>query len=307
MEDNSISIDVGYGHVKCMYKSKIAKFQSSICFATDVGNTYGDENIYDFEGDKYYVGKEASDGEAFSTSDYKFLYKFAPLLIYHVLSKFNEVDLKEPIILTSGLAMADWNNRDEFIERLSTIIVNDRTINLKVNLVPQGAGCAMDWVYYNNDSEYPDKLTVVDIGYRTINLANFDSGRPQRKNMKSYPGHGVSSIIKPFTSFMENKFGVTFSEQEAISIFVKGEFKYNGETQDDVAVKISELKSQFVKKMFQSVLVNDKKLLAMSDVVLISGGGAYLLQDVPFPPNVQFSEAPYEFAQVRGFATQNLI
>ena len=65
--------------------------------------------------------------------------------------------------------------------------------------------------------------------------------------------------------------------------------------------KIMELKSQFVKKMFQSVLVNDKKTMAISDVVLIAGGGAYLLQDVPFPPNVEFVDSPYEFSNVRGY------
>ncbi len=54
--------------------------------------------------------------------------------------------------------------------------------------------------------------------------------------------------------------------------------------------------------MFQSVLRNDRKLMAMSDVVLIAGGGAYLLQDIPFPDNVQFVDSPFEFSNVRGYA-----
>ena len=301
MSDNVIAIDLGYSSSKVAYKEKIAKFPTAISFATDVGTSYGEENIYDFEGDKYHVGKEAADSEAFTTSEYKFLLKFAPLLIFHILSKFEQADLDEPIIVKTGLAIVDWNKKDEFIERISNIEVNGKNIEIIPQLIPQGAGCAVDWTYYNNDGEYPDKLTVVDIGYNTINLVNFENGKPVRKNMKSYPGHGVSSIIKPFTSFMENKFAVTFSEQEAIGVFVKGEFKYNGEPQHEVAEKIVELKSQFVKKMFQSVLVNDKKLLAMSDVVLIAGGGAYLLQDIPFPPNVRFVDAPFEFSNVRGY------
>jgi len=301
MEENVIAIDLGYSSSKVAYKDKIAKFPTAISFATDIGTAYGEENIYEFEGDRYHVGKEAADSEAFTTSEYKFLYKFAPLLIFHILSKFEKADLDEPIIVKTGLAIVDWAKKDEFIERISNIEVNGKTIRVQPVLIPQGAGCAVDWTYYNNDSEYPDKLTVVDIGYNTINLVHFEEGKPQRKNMKSYPGHGVSSIIKPFTSYMENKFAVTFSEQEAISIFVKGEFKYNGESQQEVAEKIVELKSQFVKKMFQSVLVNDKKLLAMSDVVLIAGGGAYLLQDMPFPPNVKFVDPQYEFSNCRGY------
>jgi len=299
--EEQIAIDLGYSSSKVAYKDKVAKFPTAISFATDVGTSYGDENIYEFEGDKYHVGKEAADAEAFTTSDYKFLSKFAPLLIFHILSKFEKADLDKPITVKTGLAMVDWDKKDDFIERIRHINVNGMEVEINPILIPQGAGCAVDWTYYNNDGEYPDKLTVVDIGYNTINVVAFENGRPVRKNMKSYPGHGVSSIIKPFTGFMENKFAVTFSEQEAIGVFVKGEFKYNGETQPEVGEKIVELKSQFVKKMFQSVLVNDKKLLAISDVVLIAGGGAYLLQDIGFPPNVQFVDAPYEFSNARGY------
>jgi hypothetical protein len=134
---------------------------------------------------------------------------------------------------------------------------------------------------------------------------HFEGGKPSRAKTKTYPGHGVSSIIKPFTSYMENKYAMNFSEQEAITIFIKGSFKYNGEEQADLAEKIMELKSQFVKKLFQSVLVNDKKTMAISDVVLIAGGGAYMLQDVPFPPNVEFVDAPYEFSNCRGYSLSN--
>jgi len=301
MKDNVIAIDLGYSSCKVAYKNKLSKFQTAISFATDVGTTYGDNNTYEFEGDKYHVGKEAADSEAFTTSEYKFLEKFAPLLIFHILSKFEQAELDEPIIVKSGLAIVDWGKKDSFMERISNIEVNGKHIQIIPQLIPQGAGCAIDWVNNNNQGEYPDKLTVVDIGYNTINLIYFEEGKPVRKNMKSYPGHGVSSIIKPFTSYMENQFAVTFSEQEVISVFVKGEFKYNGEMQNEVAEKIAELKSQFVKKMFQSVLVNDKKLLAISDVVLIAGGGTYLLQDVSFPPNVKTVSAPYEFSNARGY------
>lgn len=300
MEDNVIAIDIGYGAAKIAYKDKISSFPSAVCFATDVGISYGDENIYNFEGDRYYVGKEAADSESFATTEYKFLFKFAPLLIYHILNSFELSKLKKPIVIKTGLSIVDWGKKDEFVERISNIEVNGECIETDVRIIPQGAGCAIDWAYYNNDGEYPDKLSVVDIGFQTINLVHFENGKPQRKNMKSYPGHGVSSIIKPFTAYMENKFAVTFSEQEAIRVFVKGSFKYNGEEQTEVHEKIVELKSQFVKKMFQSVLVNDKKLLAMSDTVIIAGGGSYLLQDIPFPPNVVFVEVP-EFSNVRGF------
>ncbi len=300
-DKNEIAIDLGYSSSKVAYLDKVAKFPTSICFATDLGIEYGDENVYEFEGERYYVGKDAVGSESFSTTDYKFLFKFAPLLIFHILSKFEKADLDEPIVVKSGLAIVDWPKKDEFIERISNIEVNGQHVEIIPQLIPQGAGCAVDWTYYNNDSEYPDRLVVLDIGYNTINLLGFTDGKPVKRDMKSYPGHGVSSIIKPFTGFMENKFSVTFSEQESIQTFIKGEFKYNGEIQTDVSTKIVELKKQFIQKMFQSVLRDDRKLMSMADTVLIAGGGAYLLQDIPFPPNVTFVDAPFEFSNARGY------
>lgn len=296
-----IGIDIGYSSCKVSFRDKVAKFPTAISFATDIGFQYGEENVYEFEGERYYVGKEAADAEAFTTSDFSFLQKFAPLLIFHILSKFEQTEITEPIVVKTGLAIVDWPKKDEFAERISEFTVNGQTVEVQPVLIPQGAGCAVDWTYYNNEGEYPDRLTVIDIGYNTINLISFVAGKPVRKDMKSYPGHGVSSIIKPFTGFMENKFAVTFSEQEAIAIFVKGEFKYNGEIQEAVTEKIQELKGQFVKKLFQSVLRNDRKVMSLSDVALIAGGGAYLLQDVPFPENTHFVDAPFEFSNVRGY------
>ena len=54
------------------------------------------------------------------------------------------------------------------------------------------------------------------------------------------------------------------------------------------------------------VLVNDKKTLGLSDVVIMAGGGAYMLENVQLPKNVVFlrkndKEKAYEFANVRGY------
>jgi hypothetical protein len=299
---HEISIDIGYSSTKVEYNGKLAKFPTAVSFFTDVSTAYGDNDIYDFEGKKYYVGSAAVSQEAFTTTDYKFLNKFAPLIIYHILGKFNHLPQERPIQVNVGLAVVDWSKKDEFIERISKFIVNDQEISVDVKIIPQGAGVAIDWVTNNNNNEYPEKLHILDIGYNTINSLHFINGRPDKSKIKTYPGHGVSSIIKPFTSFMENTYAISFSEQEALGVFTKGTFKYNGEDQPAVAEKIIELKSTFVIKLFQSVLVNDKKTLAMADKVLIAGGGAYILQGTEFPPNVEFVSEPYEFSNVRGYS-----
>ena len=296
-----IGIDVGYSATKVFYEDKIVKFPTAVSYASNIGISYGDENVYEFEGEKYYVGKEAADGESFVMTDFKVLSKFAPLIVYHILNKFDKVQMTKPIEIRTGLALVDWDKKELFTERLSTFTVNNTEIETTPILMPQGAGVVQDWVQNNNDGEFPERLSIIDVGYNTINVLSFVDGKPVRKDMKGYPGHGVSSIIKPFFSFLENKFKMNFSEQEAIGIFVKGQFKYNGEEQAEVGEKVLELKNQFVKKLFQSVLVSDKKMMAISDVVLIAGGGAYLLQDIPFPPNVEFVDTPFEFSNVRGY------
>lgn len=295
-----IGIDIGYSSTKVRYNKRNVRFPTAICFATDVGTSFGEEDVYEFEGDKYYVGKDAVSQESFSTTDYKFLYKFAPVIIYHILKKFDEHNLSKPIEVVTGLAITDWDKKDEFKERISNFEINGEKIELNVTLVPQGAGVILDYVYNQNNGSFPERISAVDIGHNTINFLSYKNGKPVRSEISGYPGHGVTSILKPFTKFLENKFSLSFSEQEAINIFQKGVFRYNGEIQEDVSEKIEEIKSQFIKKLFNSVLVNDKKVMGMSDVVLLAGGGSMLLEDVSFPSNVVKVEEPI-FANVRGY------
>ena len=299
--EHEISIDIGYGHCKVMYEGKLVKFPMAISYANDLGVTYGEMNSYEFEGKHYSVGSDASD-ESFSTTDYKLLYKFAPLIVFHILSKFDRVDTKTPIVVNTGLSIVDWGHKDEFIDRLSKIVVDEKEVDLEVTLIPQGAGCAVDWVENQNDSEYPSKLSVIDIGFNTINLIYMEKGRLIRQKSKPYPGHGIVSIIKTFSTFLENKYAMNFSQQEVNDIFLDGEFTYNGEDQEDVRERIVVIKEQFVTKLFNTILVDAKKTFATSNVVLIGGGGAYMLENIPMPPNVQFVESPYEYSNVRGYS-----
>jgi len=175
MEDE-ISIDIGYGHCKVLYAGKLVKFPTAISYANDLGISCGEMNSYEFEGKQYSVGSDASD-ESFSTTDYKLLYKFAPLIVFHILSKFDRVNADTPININTGLSIVDWVHKDGFIDRLSCIEVNGKKIDLDVTLIPQGAGVAVDWVENQNNSIYPNKLSVIDIGFNTINLIYMEKGR----------------------------------------------------------------------------------------------------------------------------------
>jgi len=314
---NSISIDVGYGDTKINYKGKNVKFPTSISFYVDNGITYGDQKVYEFEGEKYIVGSEGLSGESFSTTDYNFLYKYAPLIIYHILNKFDEVDKDRPVELKTGLALVDWQNRDEFKERLSHFVVDGQEINLNVKIVPQGVGIYLNFAKYGTlpedigDEDLKNlNVAIIDIGYGTINVLNMKNGKFIPSNSKSYPGHGVSSLIKPFRDYLENKFKDPFSEQEANEILYKGYFRYNGKKQKDIEEYIKDAKRKFIIKIFGSVLVESKKVFSLADLVILSGGGSNFFEGVKLKDNMILDNSTIidgkprrEFSNVNGYYT----
>lgn len=295
-------IDIGYSFTKIYFNGQIYKIPTAISYAVDSGINYGTDGIYQFEGQKLFVGEMAASNESFTTTDYSFLYKFAPLIVYHVIKKLGIDPTTVQIELRTGLALVDWQKKEEFIKRVSHLKVNGEEIFTTPMLIPQGAGSAIAYVYLELGGVYPDTMMVIDIGYNTINLLSYEGSEPVKQRCKSFPGHGVSSIIRPFANFMETRFGIPFSEAEAIKIFMKNEFSFNGEKRPEVSEMIMELKQNFIQKLINSVLVSEKKYLGLSDIVLFTGGGAYFLKDVPLPPNVRFPKDNYEFQNVIGYS-----
>lgn len=294
-----IYLDSGYSSLKGFYNNDWYKIPTSISFSSDSGILVGTNNSYDFEGDSYIVGESSIDEGSFSTTDFKFKLKFEPLIIKHFRDVLGIPDNEVPEILIS-LALVDWSKKDELIKRCSEYEINGKIIKNKIEMIPQGFGAYYDFVNNINGGENPTTSFLIEIGYNTINVLYFNDGKPVRSKSKGHPNHGVSSIIKPFTNYLESEYGMAFSEQESIRIFTSGKLKMNGNLQDNICSKIKVLKSQFIKKLFNSILVADKKLLATSDVVIIAGGGSYFLEDVEFPSNVKFVEKPYEFSNIRG-------
>ena len=297
-----LGLDIGYSQTKIGTMEKLYKLPTAISYAIDSGINYGEDEVYDFEGKKYRVGDVAID-EAFTTTNYKFLNKYAPLILFHALNKLNLINgngLKEPIELRTGLALTDWKNKDDFIQRLSNFTVNGITIEIKnIVVIPQGAGVYYDYIRKFN--VIPSPVSIIDIGYNTINFLYFEDNLPIKNKCKAFTGHGVVSIIRPFSNWLEATYSDKFTEQEAIKILLKNKFIYNGEEQPEVTKMINELKSNFVVKLFNSILVSEKKLLGTSEKVVIAGGGTYFLNNVQFPPNVDFASEPFEMANVRGY------
>jgi plasmid segregation protein ParM len=294
-------IDVGYSSTKVKYEGKLYKFPSAVAFAVDLGIDYGDEDVVKYKGETYYIGEAAIGLESFTTTDFGFKQQFDPLIVYHVLKKLNLVEeaLNENIKLFLTLALADWKNKDNYLKIFESFIVDDIKLSFKdIMLLPQGAGAYMAYVKKTND--HPDSAAIIDIGFNTINFLVYEKGQPKRAHSKGFSGHGISSILRPFATYLESTYNMPFSEAEALKIFTNGKFIFNGAEQAIVSEKIQELKAQFVKKLFSSVLTGEKKILATSEKVILTGGGCYLLEGIQFPPNVLFTDKPYEFGNITG-------
>ncbi len=292
-------IDIGYSSSKIKYKDKLYKFPTAVAFAIDTGINYGDSDTVKYNGEEYYIGDDAVTLETFNTVDYAFKQNFDALIIYHILKKLDLVDkaLQGNIKLSLTLSLTDWRNKDEYLKLFSEFTADGLTFKFNdIVLIPQGAGSYM--TYMSKKKEHPLSLVVVEIGFNTVNLMLYENGKPQKAHSKGFAGHGVSSIIKAFNTFLESTFSMPFSDSEAQKIFLNGKFIFSGIERPDVAQKIIDLKKQFVKRLFNSILTAEKKILATSEVVLFSGGGCYMLEGIDFPPNCEFIDKPYEFGNI---------
>lgn len=298
-----VGVDLGYSSSKISFLGKLSTEPTAINFNIDTGLSYGTNPSFIFENEDLLVGENVQ--ESFSTLDYNFKYKYDPLILFSILFKLKAINFNQEdqthIELRIGLSLADWKNKDDYIKRLSEFEVDGRTFKFNnIKIIPQGAGAYIDYIS-TKQIPHPDTAMLLDIGYNTINVLYFDNGVPQRNNSRSFPGHGVSSIIKSFSDFLENEYGMSFSDAEALQIFLKNKFIYNGVDQEKVKAIIFELKNNFLKKLKNSILVRERKLLSTSEKVIFAGGGANLLYGTTFPPNVDFVEPERLYSNCRGF------
>jgi hypothetical protein len=299
-----VALDIGYSSTKITTGSKTFKIPTAISYAEDTNINYGFDKVYEFEGNTYRIGEFAVD-ETFVSTDYKFIHKFAPLIVYHVLEKLqliNNGKLVTDITINTGLSLADMKKVEEFKQRIKEIIVNNNKIIIKdINITPQGVGVFKDYIVNKNGGIVPTSSAIIDIGYNTINFLYFKGNQAIRSKCGAYPGHGVVSIIRPFTKWLEANYGYSFSEQEALNIFFDKKFIFNGEEQPEVVEKINSFISNFINKLFNTILVSEKKILSTAERVIMGGGGCYYINNVRFPKNVDFVINPYEFSNVRGY------
>ena len=304
-----ISIDLGYGHTKVKCDGIEVKFPTAIervrTQMIEINDTYS------FEGKKYLVGEDAL-RNAMLTRDYEFIYKYAPIIIAHAVKIVGLKLSDETLEIHTGLSLYDLQNaptfdtncvnrKEEFRKRISKFVVDDIQYKNKVKLFAQGQGSWFDYCtsYGVVDNGYD---VVIDVGYRTNDVVIFKDGVPSKSNSNA-DDKGINEIVTELQIILNKKFDVVFTEQEIMTILKEKSIFILG-VEKDLTETIEVVIEGFIESFFNSLKAKYGNILKIAKRVIISGGGAYILQDYKdeLPSNVVFSDAPMEFANVRGYS-----
>lgn len=296
-----LSIDVGYGHTKCMFKGETFKFPTAISHAGIGATNFVATDAYEFEGNRYFVGDSKAVRDGLPTSDFSFLKKYAPLLVYKAIEISAEkygLDLTKEITVATGLSVLNWHERDGFKERLMAIEVNAKKVLCNIKLFAQGQGVFYD--YFGVKGE--DDLNIVfDIGYLTNDFIVFEGNKPYQEKCFAND-KGINKIIADLQNFVTAEYKITsIAESKINEVLMTGKLRHFGEVVD-LSKEIKHLKESYIDEVILSLQAKSKDLVRDANKIILAGGGAYLFQDMQIFPNLVLSKPQYEFANVRGYA-----
>ncbi|MGB9755430.1 MAG: ParM/StbA family protein [Desulfurella sp.] len=297
-------IDIGYGDVKFKIDDEYqAKFPS----------TFSQQTVYkDFKGEtrdrgyyqtgnrllQYAIGlqSELYKGGIVYIENYDDLVKFAPYFVFHAiqLAKQKGIDGTFNKLIT-GLTIREWHERQRFFNAIKEININDETITFDKRVAyVQGQG-----IYFNNTTEEERKkyISVLDIGYNTVDILLFKDNTiiEECSTVRTY---GVEIMVNELQNFINQQYKANISEQQAKLALENKSIDIDGKT-----INLEEIIYYIVSKYATDTLITTKKHLKgyMISKIIVSGGGAYLLENVPLNDPFVLSKKPYEFQNVEGY------
>jgi hypothetical protein len=297
-------IDIGYGDVKFKADDYLNKFPSTFVQETifkDFKGEIRDRGYYKTGERKlqYIIGlkNESDKGEIDYINRYDELVKFAPFFIYHAIQilKKDGIDTHFDKLVT-GLTLREWNKKEKFFNAVKEIDINGEKITFDKRIAYiQGQG-----IYYNNTTEEERKkyICVLDIGYNTVDILLFKDSRiiEEKSTVRTF---GVEIMVNNLQNFINQQYeDENISEQQAKIAIEKKEIDIKGNMVDIESV-VNDLISKFAVDTIHFIEKHLRKYSVSK--VIISGGGAYLLENVPMRDLYVFSKKPYEFQNVIGY------
>ena len=311
VDDNILSVDLGYSGVKYYFKHKGKAFFGKNPTAVkkiDDEDIYDDE-VFEYNGSKYLIGEDAIDQDVNISLNAGTLIKNAPLLIYAIL-KLNNIEHKDLSLIT-GLSLKDFDDRGgALIEILKDFTVNNEQIKLDVSLLPQGRGIAYD---YFSKKPQENLALILDIGYNTLDFIAMKKDKLSIRNSFANT-NGINIILNRLQYELDSQFDIkrtTTELNEAISANNKT-LKHRGEI-IDFGDALKDITEDYIDNIKRNISKKDD-ILERADILILGGGGAYILRAISDEDlqkmfnfkNIVFVDEPYEFSNARGYYAREL-
>lgn len=307
VDDNILSIDLGYSGVKYYFKRKGKVISGKIPTAVkkiDDEDIY-DEEVFEYNGSKYLIGEDIVGKDINISLNAETLIKNAPLFVYAVL-KINNIEHKGLSLIT-GLSLKDYSDkREALIEILKDFKVNDEQIKLDVSILPQGRGIAYDY-FSKNPQE--DLALILDVGYNTLGFIAIKKDKLSIRNSFANK-NGINIILNRLQYELSSKHSIERTTTELNEAIYDKTIKHRGEIIDFSDALIKEITIRNIKKN-----ISEKDdVLERADILLLGGGGAYILRAINDDDlqkmfnfkNIVFVDEPYEFSNARGYYARQL-
>lgn len=281
--NNKIALDVGFGFTKLKTSTQQLTFPSAVAKVKASMADFEQSNALNFEGANYLVG-DAAVRDAIITRDFSFLYKYTPLILYYALWVAN-VNTNETIYLSTGLSMMNWKRKDEFTARISDFIINNTRINnININLTPQGKGAYLEFI--DKNPEFKNKLImVVDIGTYTLDVIIFENGKALVSESFAN-SFGTNKVITELQKQINKDYSASLNEAEINNLLQTKQLRIEGDVKD-LSILVNDELDHYYDLVSNQITGHNSELFNRADAILVTGGGAKLLQHL-IPQNKHY-------------------
>ena len=288
-----LSIDVGYGDVKCIYGDSSGNITKKFKVPSVVGlvghnDIVTDNRQYLYKDKYYYVGEDAlalESNRIIDVLDYNNLEYFAPLFLIHIISIVNEM----PDKIVTGLSKAQIGNSGHFKKAISDFVVNGYNYKFTdVNVLPQGVPSKLTIEKYGCDypklnTEFLDKTSYicVDIGFNTLDTFQAINGVTSANLAEGIEGLGVMTLADEVKKIIanDNRFNRTITLKEAKDVLDTKTYTLRGKHYD-LSNEILQLKKQYLKRINEVIESRYGTIIDKMYAIYLIGGGSYLFKEL---------------------------
>lgn len=302
-----LGLDIGFGDVKAVGENGVKiKIPMAVAYAgegaLDLDKFSSAHREYMYSGRKYVIG-EAAVSRAFGARSFDFLRRYAPLLAYRAIEELTSC----PTSMAIGLPLGYYTSGHEkdFVHAMRKIDVDGRSLELDVEVYPQGLGALFDYRLDENGDERDGtdiNGLVIDVGFNTVDVIAFENGSAIKADSGMFERAGISRPAHELARVLQAETTINLTEQEAKDALMKESLSVYGYEKDlsEITRKVVEDYADWLMSVITS---RWEDRVQRADRLILAGGGAYYLK--PYIPakyrRVLFVPDEPEFSNARGF------